>query len=119
MTPLEIKNIRKELGLNQTEFGEMLGVGIRTVQLWEKGKREISGKAKRLLKTSLNEEKIISDSVEDLLLKKIEGKFKGEIGELKEMIQSLQQDIQLINRNSMLQRNSTAKKERENKKKSS
>ena len=55
---LELKEIRKRLGKTQTEFGKMLGVGLRIVQRWEKGERNIS-KASRMLLTS-----IVSDAKE-------------------------------------------------------
>lgn len=36
-----IKDVRKELGLNQTEFGQRIGVAQTTVAGWELGTREI------------------------------------------------------------------------------
>lgn len=36
-----LKELRKELGLNQTEFGEKLGVAQSTVAGWELGSRDI------------------------------------------------------------------------------
>lgn len=53
MNPLEIKKIRKKLSLNQSEFGKILNVGLRSVQLWESGDRPISKKAKDLLNNYL------------------------------------------------------------------
>jgi len=116
MNALDIKKIRKSMGMSQTDFGQMLGVGIRSIQLWESGSRDISESAKKLLIATINEEKSIPDTIEDLLIKKVEKNFKGEIDELKEMIQSLKVDIQLINLNSMHQRNVAAKKENGKKK---
>jgi transcriptional regulator with XRE-family HTH domain len=37
MCDLNVKEIRKNLGVSQTKFAEMLGVHIRTVQNWESG----------------------------------------------------------------------------------
>jgi len=116
MNALDIKKIRKSMGMSQTDFGQMLGVGIRSIQLWESGSRDISESAKKLLIATINEEKSIPDTIEDLLIKKVEKNFKGEIDELKEMIQSLKVDIQLINLNSMRQRNVASKKENGKKK---
>ena len=116
MNALDIKKIRKSMGMSQTDFGQILGVGIRSIQLWESGSRDISESAKKLLIATINEEKSIPDTIEDLLIKKVEKNFKGEIDELKEMIQSLKVDIQLINLNSMHQRNVAAKKENGKKK---
>ncbi len=56
MNAEEIKKIRKKLGLNQTEFGKMLGVGIRSVQNWEKGSRNMSESAEILLIQKLKHE---------------------------------------------------------------
>lgn len=41
---------RLKLGMPQTEFAEMLGVSVRTLQDWEQGRRQPSGAAKTLLK---------------------------------------------------------------------
>ena len=40
MTNIEIKALRKALGLTQGELAEKLSVHIRTVQTWESGKRK-------------------------------------------------------------------------------
>lgn len=42
MTPTDLKQIRLDLGLTQTEFGEKLGVTYGTVCRWENGKYAIS-----------------------------------------------------------------------------
>ena len=44
---------RLKLGLSQTDFAEMLGVSVRTLQDWEQGRREPSGAAKALLKVTV------------------------------------------------------------------
>lgn len=56
MNGLEIKKIREELGLSQTNFGKKLGVGLRIVQYWEKGDREMPETAKILLKQIVKEQ---------------------------------------------------------------
>lgn len=56
MSLIDIKKIRKSLDMTQTEFGEMLGVGLRSVQNWESGKRNISDSAKKLLELKLKGE---------------------------------------------------------------
>lgn len=45
MDSTQIKEARKMLGLTQTEFGEQIGVKLRTVQSWESGDRNISHSA--------------------------------------------------------------------------
>jgi DNA-binding transcriptional regulator YiaG len=37
MNSIEIKSLRKKLGLSQQVFATRLGVGIMTVHRWEKG----------------------------------------------------------------------------------
>lgn len=41
---------RHKLGISQSEFAEILGVSVRTLQDWEQGRRQPSGAAKALLK---------------------------------------------------------------------
>lgn len=53
MNKLEIKKIRKSLKLNQTEFGKMLGVSMRTVQSWESGERNMQENTQFLLKSKM------------------------------------------------------------------
>ncbi len=54
------------MNLTQTEFGKMLGVGLRSVQNWESEDRNISGTAKLLLESKLKHE----PSSQKLVLKK-------------------------------------------------
>lgn len=44
-----IAGIRKELGLNRTEFAQIINVSSATIRAWEKGMRFPSGPAKALL----------------------------------------------------------------------
>ena len=55
MERLNIKKIRKELALSQTDFGKLLGVGLRSVQNWESGDRNISESAKKLLESIIKD----------------------------------------------------------------
>ena len=48
MNELDVKEIRKTLGLTQTKFAEMLGVSLITIQNWEKGRKIPSTKYKIL-----------------------------------------------------------------------
>lgn len=41
MTPIEIKTIRKALGLTQQGLADALGVALRTYTDWERGVRPI------------------------------------------------------------------------------
>ncbi len=42
LTSEEIRAIRKSLGMSQTEFGEALGVAMRTVQNWESSEKPLN-----------------------------------------------------------------------------
>ncbi len=42
MAPIELKNLRKSLGLTQVELAELLGVEKTSVWRWEKGQQVIS-----------------------------------------------------------------------------
>ena len=50
-SPAAIKKLRAELGMSQAVFSEMLGVSRVWVQGWERGVREPSALARRLLDT--------------------------------------------------------------------
>ena len=45
----DVAEIRAKVGLSQTEFAELLGVSVRTLQDWEQGRRSPSGAARTLL----------------------------------------------------------------------
>jgi putative transcriptional regulator len=46
----EIRFLRKEMDLTQSELGKCLGVDAQTVARWEKGEHNINGPAERLLR---------------------------------------------------------------------
>lgn len=50
-----IKAIRKNMGLSQSQFAELIGVNIRTLQNWEQGRRTPHGPALALLKVAKSE----------------------------------------------------------------
>ena len=45
----DIAKIRAGSGLSQTQFAQLLGVSVRTIQDWEQGRRSPSGAARTLL----------------------------------------------------------------------
>lgn len=47
--PAEIKSIREEMDLSQSEFAELIGVSKRTLQEWEQGRCRPTGAAVKLL----------------------------------------------------------------------
>ncbi|MEL4307402.1 S24 family peptidase [Joostella sp. CR20] len=66
MNAIEIKNNRKKLGLNQTEFGELLGVSLRAVQYWEKSEREMPEATQKLLQSIMNEQSSHNTNVQNV-----------------------------------------------------
>ena len=50
LTPAQLRALRERPGLTQSDFSQMIGVSIRTLQNWEQGRREPEGPAKALLR---------------------------------------------------------------------
>ncbi len=48
--PPNVKNIRAKTGLSQSEFSQLIGVKIATLQNWEQQRRRPTGAAAALLK---------------------------------------------------------------------
>jgi putative transcriptional regulator len=48
--PVDVKRIRKQLHVSQSQFSLMIGVSKATLQNWEQGRREPEGPAKVLLR---------------------------------------------------------------------
>lgn len=46
----EVKDIREQTGLSQTQFARLIGVSKRTLENWEQGRRQPTGPARALLK---------------------------------------------------------------------
>lgn len=44
-----VRSIRERTGLSQSQFAQLLGVSLRTLQEWEQGRRVPSGAARTLL----------------------------------------------------------------------
>jgi len=50
MNAIDVRRIRAELGLSQSEFADLLGVSARTVQDWEQGRNQPGSPAAALLR---------------------------------------------------------------------
>jgi putative transcriptional regulator len=46
----DIRNVRERSGMTQRQFAAAFGIGLGTLQKWERGERRPSGAAKSLLK---------------------------------------------------------------------
>ncbi|CAJ95202.1 Helix-turn-helix domain-containing protein [Cupriavidus necator] len=45
-----VAHARKLSGLSQSQFGDLMGVSVRTLQEWEQGRRQPTGAAQTLLR---------------------------------------------------------------------
>jgi len=52
MEPLDIKAIREQFTLSQSQFAALLGVSVKTLQNWEQGRRKPDGAAQVLLQVA-------------------------------------------------------------------
>ena len=50
---------RSKVGMSQSEFAQLLGVSIRTLQDWEQGRREPSGAARMLLRIAVRSPEVV------------------------------------------------------------
>jgi putative transcriptional regulator len=48
-SPIDVKNIRSNMGMSQTEFASTFGISVSTLRHWERGDRSPQGPALVLL----------------------------------------------------------------------
>ena len=51
----EVSAIRRQLGLSQEQFADLMGVSVATLRNWEQGRREPHGSARSLLLVAARE----------------------------------------------------------------
>ncbi|MGA2570054.1 MAG: NadS family protein [Terracidiphilus sp.] len=54
ITPPDVKAVREQMGLSQSEFARLMHVSIKTLQNWEQRRRNPTGPAAALLKIVLS-----------------------------------------------------------------
>jgi putative transcriptional regulator len=54
---------RQKSGLSQSQFAELMGVSMRTLQEWEQGRRNPSGAAKTLLRVAESHPEVLRELV--------------------------------------------------------
>lgn len=59
ITPLDVKDIRKNVGMSQGKFAMAFGVSVATLRHWERGDRSPRGPALVLLNMISREPKIV------------------------------------------------------------
>jgi putative transcriptional regulator len=58
--PVDVSAIRQRLAKSQSEFAQMIGVSVSTLQNWEQGRRRPYGPARALLKVAAENPEAVS-----------------------------------------------------------
>lgn len=61
--PAAVRDIRSSLGLSQSEFAQLIGVSVATLQNWEQGRRQPEGPARALLKVAATHPDAVKDAL--------------------------------------------------------
>lgn len=61
--PLDVKRIREDFKLSQSEFATVLGISIKTLQNWEQGRRAPQGPARVRLQVAAKHPEAVWDVV--------------------------------------------------------
>ncbi len=63
--PEEIRQIRDKLHKSQSEFAQMIGVSVSTLQNWEQGRRQPEGPARALLVVASKAPGVVAKALAD------------------------------------------------------
>jgi putative transcriptional regulator len=63
LRPDDVREIRYKLGQSQSQFADMIGVTVPTLQSWEDGKRLPDGPALALLRVAAKNPKIVAKAL--------------------------------------------------------
>lgn len=66
ITPIDVKAIRKRLGLSQEGFARLLGVSVSTVRNWEQNRRQPRGAAQMLLLIAQRRPEVLLEVVQEV-----------------------------------------------------
>lgn len=61
--PEDVRQIRKDLGLSQSEFALLIGVSVATLQNREQGRRQPEGPARALLRIAATHPEAVLDAL--------------------------------------------------------
>ncbi len=63
--PEDVRQIREKLSKSQSEFAQMIGVSVATLQNWEQGRRQPDGPARALLVVASKAPKVVAKALAD------------------------------------------------------
>jgi len=69
LEPLDIKAIREQFALSQSQFAALLGVSVKTLQNWEQGRRKPDGAAQVLLQVAAKHPETVWDVAHSMVTK--------------------------------------------------